>query len=92
MSTDRVILRDGGRQMSAPWPGPWPPPEKLYAVAYGEQLGIVDPDVQPQVLDLALHQGAMLFVRVSASEITEPAREDDHWFRGALYERSVNDF
>lgn len=85
MSTDRLVFEDEAGRRSAGWPGLWPPPERLYLVGQDARQAVLDPlDCTEAALAVLQAQGR-LFVRRSASEIPEPAPEDEHWFRGALY-------
>lgn len=77
--TDMVFMRqqadsDVG-QVAAQWPGEWPPPDYLTTIGAPDGGLMVVPE------------GAQLtrWELVSASEIDEPARPDEHWFRGAQY-------
>jgi len=95
MSTDRIIFEyPDGRKAGAPWPGSWPPPEKILVRRLADQgrMLILDlptfPDLPMESMQHAM--GAELWVRQSASEILEPAGEDEHWFRGALYKRPID--
>lgn len=83
--SDRLVFEDERGRRSAPWPGAWPPPERLYLVGEDARQAVMDPlDCTEAALSVLQARGR-LFVRRSASEIAEPAREDEYWFRGALY-------
>lgn len=89
MTTDRLLFRPTeGREITFPWSNQWPPPDRLYLVPDGSGVVLVDPDSQSEhtLAQLVLDHDAVLYVQVSASQQREPAREDEHWFREALYE------
>lgn len=74
----------------AGWTGPWPPPERL-TVAIGGQSGrvsVIEEHPDPAALAAARALGTISFhpYRLrNASQITKPAPQGAHWFRGAEY-------
>lgn len=93
MATDRLIFlsAQGGRLWEALWDGPWPPPERLIVMrgAQSGEIAVVEEDQAPAWAVAAARQlgtiTEMRFRLRNASQITEAAPDDAHWFRGAEY-------
>lgn len=93
MSTDRLVFRrPDGMELICGWDGPWPPPGRFTLIvgARAGEAALYDPDdprLDQAAVDWLVAAGAAteVFRRESASEATEAAPADAHWFRGALY-------
>lgn len=87
---------DDGSLLRA-WAGSWPPPERM-TLAVGRITGLhtfFDTDNHPQISDAdwaELEQTAeiMVYRRVSASRLPDDL-DNDHVFRGAVYQPETGD-